>query len=258
MDSNDCIPPIANRVTTPAELELPPDLELALGYRWPIFLARGCSSYSLILPRLSWPTHDRRVIEALYARNLDLNWALQTGPDRNSEGVMSLEIDPRYTWMALTQLSFGDDLRQRTLRFAQLFPPQELRDEWVKQRTVRDLSGYVREMCAEAVDQDFLYKDPSARVKLPKYLRPTDKTTLTWDQMRMALEILDEHARILLELDMTDALRPGELFALRWKCFDPTCSKLVIQETVYKGKIRPWAKNATEFGAGSPSIDFGS
>ncbi len=58
----------------------------------------------------------------------------------------------------------------------------------------------------------------------------------------MALEILDEQDRILLELDMTDALRPGELFALRWKCFDPAASRLVIQETVYKGEIRPWGK----------------
>ena len=33
-----------------------------------------------------------------------------------------------------------------------------------------------------------------------------------------------------------------ELFALRWKCFDPEHSRLVILETVYKGKIRSWGK----------------
>jgi len=44
-------------------------------------------------------------------------------------------------------------------------------------------------------------------VKTPSQLRETDTTTLTWDQLRMALEILDEQDRILLELDMTDALR---------------------------------------------------
>lgn len=104
--------------TMPADLELPPDLELALSYRWPIFLARGCSSYALSLPRLSWPTHDRRVIESLYARNLDLNWALQTGRNSESGGVMSLEIDPRYTRMALTHLARGEESWQRTLRFA--------------------------------------------------------------------------------------------------------------------------------------------
>lgn len=56
----------------------------------------------------------------------------------------------------------------------------------------------------------------------------------------MAFEILDGQDPILLELDVTDLLRPGELFALRWNCFDPAAPRLVIQETVYKGKIRPW------------------
>jgi integrase len=57
--------------------------------------------------------------------------------------------------------------------------------------------------------------------------------------------IIDELAameRILIELDITEALRPGELFGLRWKCFDPKRSNLRLQETVYKGKIRDWAR----------------
>jgi integrase len=59
--------------------------------------------------------------------------------------------------------------------------------------------------------------------------------------------ILDELAamdRVLIEVDITEALRPGELFALRWKCFDPEQSSLRLQETVYKGKIRNWGKTA--------------
>lgn len=37
---------------------------------------------------------------------------------------------------------------------------------------------------------------------------------------------------------------PGEIFALRWKCFDPTKPSLTIQETVYKGKIRNCGETA--------------
>ncbi|MGC9225144.1 MAG: hypothetical protein ACP5E2_14605 [Terracidiphilus sp.] len=58
----------------------------------------------------------------------------------------------------------------------------------------------------------------------------------------MVLEVLEDRDRILVELDMTDALRPSELFALKWKCFEPANSRLVILETVYKGKIRPFGK----------------
>src|ERR1017187_8059624 len=45
---------------------------------------------------------------------------------------------------------------------------------------------------------------------------------------------------------MTDALRPSELFALRWKSFDG--SKLKITETVYKGRIRTWGKTDKSLG----------
>jgi integrase len=41
---------------------------------------------------------------------------------------------------------------------------------------------------------------------------------------------------------MTNALRPSELLAFRWKCFDYDACTLKIMETVHKGKIRPWGK----------------
>ena len=63
--------------------------------------------------------------------------------------------------------------------------------------------------------------------------------------------------RILLELDMTNALRPSELFALRWKCFDQAESKMYIFETAYKGAIRPWGKNQEEFGTRAPAEGTG-
>jgi integrase len=53
---------------------------------------------------------------------------------------------------------------------------------------------------------------------------------------------LDVRDRLLLELDMTNALRPSELFGLRWKCFSEAASSMTVAETVYKGKIRPWGK----------------
>lgn len=41
------------------------------------------------------------------------------------------------------------------------------------------MRAYMRGMFAEAVDLDFLYKDPAARVKLQVNLCGTDKTALT-------------------------------------------------------------------------------
>jgi len=102
--------------------------------------------------------------------------------------------------------------------------------------------AYMRSIFAEAVEQDFLPKDPARSVKVPAELRETDKTTLTWDQLRAALSRLPLRDRIVLKLDMSNALRPGELFGLRWSCFDAENCVIEIKETAYKGKIRPWGK----------------
>src|SRR5450631_1670706 len=113
---------------------------------------------------------------------------------------------------------------------------------------VLQIKSYVRDIFAEAVEQDFLTKDPARKVTVPSQLRDTDRTTLTWEQMRDALSLLALRDRVLLELDMTNALRPSELFALRWKCFNYAESKMQVFETAYNGAIRPWGKTRKSLG----------
>jgi integrase len=45
-----------------------------------------------------------------------------------------------------------------------------------------------------------------------------------------------------MKLGISNALRPSELFPLRWRCFREETHTLDIQETVYEGKIRPYGK----------------
>jgi integrase len=110
---------------------------------------------------------------------------------------------------------------------------------------VLQIRSYMRAIFAEAVDQDFLSKDPARMVKVPANLREVDKTTLSWEQLRAALAKLSDLSLrdwILMKIDMSNALRPSELFPLRWRCFDEVKCVLDIQETIYKGKIRPFGK----------------
>jgi integrase len=110
---------------------------------------------------------------------------------------------------------------------------------------VLQIRAYMRAIFAEAVDQDFLSKDPARMVKPPANLREVDKTTLTWEQLRAALAKLGERSLrdwILIKLDMSNALRPSEVFPLRWRCFDEQKQLLDIQETIYKGHVRPYGK----------------
>lgn len=113
-----------------------------------------------------------------------------------------------------------------------------------KDRVVQ-MRSYMRAIFAEAVDQDYLDKDPAHLVKVPANLRAVDKTVLTWDQLRAALDkLLEKNLRdwLLLMLDMSNALRPGEVVALRWQSLLVEPLLLDITETYYRGKVRPYGK----------------
>lgn len=148
--------------------------------------------------------------------SVTLNWFCQNRYFPLKEGDWKEETSK--TKKGLIWTNILDDLGKIPLKNFDRFTLQMHMNKLAKtcaKDTVLQMRAYLRDMFAEAVDQDFLFKDPSARVKVPPQLRQTDKTTLSWDQLRMALEILSERDRILLELDMSDALRPSELFALR-------------------------------------------
>ena len=113
--------------------------------------------------------------------------------------------------------------------------------ERMSQDRVKQARSYLKSIFDEAIEQEFLIKDPSRKLRIPKNLRPKNKQVLTWEQLWLALERTGRRDRLLLMLDMTEALRPSELFALRWHSFDDV-DTLSITETVYKGKIRSFGK----------------
>ena len=95
----------------------------------------------------------------------------------------------------------------------------------------------------EAIEQEFLVRDPTRKVKIPKNLRQKGKQVLTWEELWLVLANTGRRDRLLIMLDTTAALRPSELFALRWRSFDDRNS-LELKETVYRRQLRPLARPA--------------
>ncbi len=56
---------------------------------------------------------------------------------------------------------------------------------------VLQVRAYLQAIFAEAVDQDFIGKDPARTIKVPAHLKETDKTVLNWDQLRAVLSRLE-------------------------------------------------------------------
>ncbi len=115
------------------------------------------------------------------------------------------------------------------------------------QDRVKQARSYLKSIFDEVIEQEFLVKDPTRTLKIPKNLRPKDKQILTWEQMRAILEKAARRDRLILMLDITDALRPSELFALRWQSFDDA-NTLSLTETVYRRELRPYGKTPKSLG----------
>jgi integrase len=101
---------------------------------------------------------------------------------------------------------------------------------------------FMKAIFDEAIDQGFVERNPARKLILPKELRPVDRTTLTWDQLRLVLASAPLRDRILLTLDMTETFRPSELFALTWSGFDVDGRMLTVSQTAYRGKLRDYGK----------------
>ncbi|MGH9619153.1 MAG: tyrosine-type recombinase/integrase, partial [Bryobacteraceae bacterium] len=87
----------------------------------------------------------------------------------------------------------------------------------------------------EAVEQEYLGKNPARKLVMP-HTRAICKRFLTPEEYRQLLGTLaGERDRLILRLFVLCALRPGELFALRWRCFQ--IDHLRVEEAIYRGNI---------------------
>ena len=112
---------------------------------------------------------------------------------------------------------------------------------------MKQARSYLKSIFDEAIEQEFLARDPSRKLRIPKNLRPKDKRILTWEQLGKALAKADRRDRLIILLDSTEALRPSELFAIRWRTYDDA-NTLDLTETLYRGEIRPYGKTPKSLG----------
>jgi integrase len=97
---------------------------------------------------------------------------------------------------------------------------------------------YINAALEEAVDQDFLEKNPARKVEMPKTRKPA-KRHIRPEEIQLLLSELTKRSlirdRLILRTFIVTALRPGELFAVRWKDLEP--GRIRIDEAVYRNKL---------------------
>jgi integrase len=166
------------------------------------------------------------------------------------------------TWRESTKQTNEELLKVITDRFGataleemDLVETQAWLNDLAKKRSgsvVKHCRIFLRSILAEAVEQDFVRKNPARLLRIPR-LRPVRKNFPTEKDIKAMLKAAKYQPRdkALLKLMLVTEMRPSELFALRWRCLSADYRTLTLLETVYRGVLRPFTKTteegATEF-----------
>lgn len=93
----------------------------------------------------------------------------------------------------------------------------------------------LKAICEMAVDMEFLHKNPARKLTIPD-CKVTSKPTLPGDTLRTLLDaITDPRDHLVMLIGVFCAVRPSELFGLKWSAHDG--DKLFIRSTAWKGKL---------------------
>jgi integrase len=128
----------------------------------------------------------------------------------------------------------------------------QLAEKW-SASVVRTTHAYLKSIFAEAVEQDFIKKNPAWGLRVPKQLKPTKRPFLSMEEIAALLNAASPFGvqtmeLALLRLMLVTGLRPSELFALRWRNIDltPDNSTVTLESSVYHGVLRPYTKTSRE------------
>ncbi len=110
---------------------------------------------------------------------------------------------------------------------------------------VKHVRHFLRSIFDEAAEQDYVRKSPARLLRIP-VLKPVAKPFLTQPQIHKLLKTAKGVDKLLLRVMLVTALRPSELFALRWASFDAKKRLLKIEESIYRGKVRQFTKTTNK------------
>jgi integrase len=77
--------------------------------------------------------------------------------------------------------------------------------------------------------------NPAAALYIPACKQSPDKRSMTRDEVRLAISILNLRERLIFRLAVFEGMRPGEIFAVRTGKLEPTC--IEVDERIYQNNF---------------------
>jgi integrase len=130
------------------------------------------------------------------------------------------------------EMFLGDITGEHVQQFIRLMAEQDYAPH-----SIHHYHTVLSTVLSKAVEWKRIPSNPAFRVRLPKLKPVGDQHVLDYRQAQDLLELLPGRARVAVLLALATGARRGELFALRWKHFDPTTGQLSIAEAIYDSVI---------------------
>lgn len=159
-----------------------------------------------------------------------------------------------HRWLPTRQLTWRESTKSTNLHILNgyLMPAWEktsLRDidavavgEWLgrmaesfSETIVHKCRVYMKAITAEAVEQEYLMKDPLRRLIMPR-TKKAEKPTLTPEQIQAVVhQLVNTRDQVAFLALILTGMRPSELFALKWGDWDR--SMLLVSRGVVRGVV---------------------
>lgn len=101
--------------------------------------------------------------------------------------------------------------------------------------TVNHLRWDLKQIFELAVEDGYLPRNPAASLFTPREARRIEGRRMTWEEVRLLFSALDVRELAVCMLATIAGMRPGEIFALRWRHVKP--DRVEIEQRLYRGKI---------------------
>ncbi len=127
---------------------------------------------------------------------------------------------------------FGDTLLPSLNKFALQTYLNELAPRFSKS-VLSKIRVYLKSILDEAVELEFLAKNPAAKIAVPRSGKKVSGVHLIPEEIPHILFHLSDRDRLIVRMFLVLGLRPGEMFALRWN--DKQQNSLRIDSSITDG-----------------------
>lgn len=149
------------------------------------------------------------------------------------------------SWKASSRATQVDNIERYCVKLIEHRPLSEIQKfelQMILNRLAQQFSESVvnkfmiwsRAILEEAVDQDFITKNPARKLAKPE-TRAVNKRFLALNEIPVLLSRMSFREELILRITLVLGLRPGELFALRWD--DVMGYALRLDEETVDGKV---------------------